>query len=65
METLKDWIAQEAEYQVQAAEIKHGFPRVRQDKFNGHDARGGRSYHGSKVDWGDKRNLFAVTISLR
>ena len=56
METLKDWIAQEAEYQVQAAEIKHGFPRGRQDKFNGHDARGGRSYHGSKVEWGDKRN---------
>ena len=56
METLKDWISQEAEYQVQAAEIKHGFPRVRQDKFNGHDTRGGRSYHGNRVDGGDKRN---------
>ena len=40
METVKDWISQEAEYQAQAAEIKHGFPRVRQDKFNGHDTNG-------------------------
>ena len=56
METLKDWIGQEAEYQVQAAEIKHGFPKLRQDKFTGHDTRGGRSYHGKRVDDGDKRN---------
>ena len=55
METLKDWISQEADYQVQAAEIKHGFPKVRQDKFNGHDTRGGRSYHGNRFDGGEKR----------
>jgi hypothetical protein len=50
-----DWISQEADYQVQAAEIKHGFPKVRQDKFNGHDTRGGRSYHGNRFDGGEKR----------
>ena len=55
METLKDWITQEVNYQVQAAEIKHGFPKVRQDKFNGHDTRG-RSYHGNRFDGGKKRN---------
>ena len=55
METLKDWISQEADYQVQAAEIKHGFPKVRQDKFNGHDTRGGRSYHGNRFDGDEKR----------
>ncbi len=40
---LKDWISQEADYQVQPAEIEHGFSKVCQDKFNGHNTRGGRS----------------------
>ena len=56
METLKDWISQKADYQVQATEIKHGFPKIRQDKLAGHNARGGRPYHGNRVDGSDKRN---------
>ena len=56
METLKDWISQEADYQVQATEIKHGFPKIRQDKLAGHDTRGGRSYHGNRADGSDNRN---------
>ena len=33
MEALKDWIAQEAEYQIQASEIKCGFPRLRSEDW--------------------------------
>ena len=30
--------------------------KIRQDRFAGHDTRGGRSYHSNKVDGNDKRN---------
>ena len=58
METLKDWISQEAEYQIQASEIKHGFPKIRQDRGEGHGTgRSRRTYHGNRaVDGSDKRS---------
>ena len=58
METLKDWISQEAEYQIQASEIKHGFPKIRQDRGDGHGTgRSRRTYHGNRaVDGSDKRS---------
>lgn len=57
METLKDWISQEADYQIQASEIKHGFPKVRTEKesYGNSGGRNGRSFHGKSVNGGDKR----------
>ena len=47
LEVLKDWIAEEAEYQTQASEIKHGFtvePEERYPTRRHLDSRHGRSY---------------------
>ncbi|CAB3990844.1 Hypothetical predicted protein, partial [Paramuricea clavata] len=58
METLKDWISQEAEYQIQASEIKHGFRKIRAERVDGSGSgcgRGGRTFYGKPVDGGDKR----------
>ena len=47
LEALKDWIAEEAEYQTQASEIKHGFtvePEERYPTRRHLDSRRGRSY---------------------
>ncbi|CAB3997359.1 Hypothetical predicted protein [Paramuricea clavata] len=58
METLKDWISQEAENQIQASEIKHGFPKIRAERVDGNgssSSRGGRTFYGKPVDGGDKR----------
>ena len=58
METLKDWISEEAEYQIQASEIKHGFPKVRRERGDGYgsgSSRNGRTFHGKSVDGSYKR----------
>ena len=57
METLKDWISQEAEYQIQASEIRHGFPKIRTERSGDHGGggRGGRTFYGKPVDGDGKR----------
>jgi hypothetical protein len=58
METLKEWTAQEADYQIQASEIKHGFPRVqaeRNESYGSGSSRTGRTLYGKSVDGSDKR----------
>ena len=58
METLNDWISQEAEYQIQASEIKHGFRKIRAERVDGNGSgsgRGGQTFYGKPVDGGDKR----------
>ena len=57
MEMLKDWTAQISEYQIQASEIKHEFPKVREDRNVGFGNSGAKiSYHGKTGSSEDVRS---------
>ncbi|CAB4008450.1 Hypothetical predicted protein [Paramuricea clavata] len=50
METLKDWFSQEAEYQIPASEMKHGFRKIQAETVNGNGSgQGGRTFYGKSV----------------
>ena len=55
METLNEWVAEEADFQTQASEVKHGFTRKYEDsKWSRRDGKNNKSYGASLQD-GNKK----------
>ena len=55
METLNEWVAEQADFQTQASEVKHGFTRKYEDsKWSRRDGKNNKSYGASLQD-GNKK----------